>query len=438
MSLNTGTLVGAAIRPIDSTDKIASAYAFEINGGHHSYATIVERDGIILERREWGMLCSVYNNTDPLKNGTYQLKYGYKDTDISNNLNWIKFSSGSGSGSGGSSYWIDPVISVLDGEPTGSNSDRYLAGLNQTVSLTGPNWSTDSTIKGGVVVQWNNTLSSWDKTFPDDGMTVRVLDDNNSIYRYKGTFSSTGGWVKERVNQVKVTTATSSNGLQYNSTLSGLFSYETDSVYFVQFATANNGSTTLNINGFGNIIIKQQTNGGLFDLITNDINPSIIYDLIYDGLYFRLTKPTTDPSLVKTHIFSDENVTVPAYHEYLLYGDLEVEGNLNIANTGKLILLNGALNINGGTVSNSGNVQSINVGTVRKYSIVTSIGDVSPVTINHNLGSYDITVSLWSLDDQPSFPITMVQPASIDVIDANTIQVLLSSSVNSCRVVVMG
>jgi hypothetical protein len=434
MSLNTGTLVGAAIRPIDSTDKIASAYAFEINGGHHSYATISERDAIILERREWGMLCTVYNDTDPLKNGTYQLKYGYKDYTITNNLNWIKFSSGSG-GSGGSSYWIDPVLSILEIEPPGLNTNRYIAGLDQSVSLAGTIWASDTTIKGGVVVQWNSTLSNWDKTYPDDGMTVRVLDENNSVYRYKGTFSSTGKWVKENLNQVVVASATSSNGLTYNSTLNGLFSYESNTVYFVQFATANSGISTLNINGLGNVTIKQQTNAGLFDLISKDINPSVIYDLIYDGSYFRLTKPTTDPSLVKTRIFSDENVTIPAYHEYLLYGDLEVDGSLNIDNTGKLVLLNGALNINGGTVSNSGNVQSITVGTVRKYSTVTSIGNTVPATINHNLGSYDITVSLWSEDDSP---VTMLQPTSIDILSANSIQVLLPYTVNTCRVVVMG
>ena len=62
MAQNIGTLITSAIRPNDSLDPIASAYAVEVKGGHHTYATLAERDAIILERREWGMLCTIYND----------------------------------------------------------------------------------------------------------------------------------------------------------------------------------------------------------------------------------------------------------------------------------------------------------------------------------------------------------------------------------------
>ena len=89
MSQNTGTLISAAIRPNDSLDLISTAYANEIKGGAHGYETLAERDSIIIQRRQWGMLVTVYN--DNTNNKTYQLKYNNVDTDLSNNLNWVEY-----------------------------------------------------------------------------------------------------------------------------------------------------------------------------------------------------------------------------------------------------------------------------------------------------------------------------------------------------------
>lgn len=86
---NTGTLITAAIRPNDDADLIASAYSSEIRGGHHSCSTLADRDRIISVRREWGMLATVCQ--DGSRNGTYQLTYGYADTNIDNNGNWKLF-----------------------------------------------------------------------------------------------------------------------------------------------------------------------------------------------------------------------------------------------------------------------------------------------------------------------------------------------------------
>ena len=52
-------MITAAIRPNDSNDPIASAFGNEIKGGHHGYATITERDSIIVERREWAEFCGM-------------------------------------------------------------------------------------------------------------------------------------------------------------------------------------------------------------------------------------------------------------------------------------------------------------------------------------------------------------------------------------------
>jgi len=50
----------------------------------------IERDAITTERRVWGMLCHLENGT------SYQLVKGYVNTDITNNANWVDFTSALG------------------------------------------------------------------------------------------------------------------------------------------------------------------------------------------------------------------------------------------------------------------------------------------------------------------------------------------------------
>ena len=428
---NIGTLVGAAIRPINPDDQIASAYSFEINGGLHSYETILQRDQIIQERRDWGMLVNVYNNvSDTAKNNTYQLKYGVNSTNITDNANWVVFAGGSGAGSG-SAYWIDPVISILSLEPIGpADGDRYILGPAPSGTVWGG-------ISESTIVEWNSTLNKWERTTPMNSMTVRVNDKNNAIYIYKA--APTNSWVKEKQNQVIPLTATSSNGTSYFGTVDRLFSYETDTIFVVQFATANNGSTfTLNLNGLGAKTVKQQINSGVSDFVTKEVSTSVVYNLQYDGTYFRLTKPTSTPTYPRYRILSNETIVVPDYQEYLLYGDLEVNGNLYIGNAGKVVIINGALNINGGTVSNSNNVNLITMplglgnGFVNKYSEVISLNANSPYTIYHNLNTLDISVTCWDETLQESIILSIERGSS------NDITVTSTSTLSSVRIVING
>lgn len=425
---NIGTLVGAAIRPINPEDQIASAYSFEINGGLHSYETIIQRNQIIQERRDWGMLVNVYNNVvDATKNGTYQLKYGYSSTTITDNNNWVIF--GGGSGAGGSEYWIDPVISIRNAQPVGPvDGDRYILGSSPSGTVWG-------TLSSGTIVQWNSVNNIWDQTLPKESMTVRVNDQNNSIYIYE----TSNGWIKEKQNQVIPLTATSSNGSVYSGTVTRLFSYETDTIFVVQFATANSGTTfTLNVNGLGTKTVKQQINSGITDFVAKEISTNVVYNLQYDGTYFRLTKPTSSPTLVRYKIQTNETVVVPDYQEYLVYGDLEVNGNLYVGTNGKVVILNGALNVNGGTVSNAGTIQTVTIplgigsGFVNKYSEVVSLNAGSPQTIYHNLNTLDINVTCWDETTQEIVFLT------IDRGGVNDITVISNTTLSSVRVVVNG
>jgi hypothetical protein len=110
MAQNIGTLVGAAIRPLTDTMPIASAYATEIKGGLHFATASTDRDAIIEERREWGMMCYVINDYQ-----TYQLQYNTLNpggTNIMDNNNWEAFS-GSGGGGLGIKYYVEPSDNIL-------------------------------------------------------------------------------------------------------------------------------------------------------------------------------------------------------------------------------------------------------------------------------------------------------------------------------------
>lgn len=94
MSKNIGTLVTAAIRPNDSLDLIASAYANEIKGGLHTATSSSARNAIMAARREWGMMCYVID-----QNKLYQLSYEKNSQSIDDDLNWVEFTGSGGNGS---------------------------------------------------------------------------------------------------------------------------------------------------------------------------------------------------------------------------------------------------------------------------------------------------------------------------------------------------
>jgi len=448
---NVGTLVGSAIRPIDDAMPIASAFAFEINGGHHQVATLTDRNNIMVQRRQWGMLCTVYNDSTSTNNATYQLKYGYSSTNTMDNSNWVVFSAGGGAaGSAGSSNWSDPVISVSTTPPNYPvDGDRYLVGKTSISSLSGSfstltNSGYSGNLVGGFIAEYKSGLGNWITTLPTNGMTIRVNNEDNAFYRYEGTYS-TGQWYKERVNQVRTLSATSNNKVDYSITTGDFFTYSSEVVYMVQFGTANSGSTaSLNINGLGLKYIKKQSSTGLVDLVPNDLNSTSIYNMIYDGTYFRVNPigagSSTGGFTLKYRIVADERIVVPAYSEYLLYGDLEVNGILDISTTGKVVIINGALNVNGGTVSNSGNIQLVTFATsstptagLQKYTeVLTPMTMSTTYSIAHNLNTPATVVSMW--DETTGELIT------VDVIKTsnNNIDISTNTTLTSARIVVVG
>jgi hypothetical protein len=349
MALNVGTLVGGAIRPIDSLDLIATAYSNEIKGGIHSYEELESGVHTIIEpRREWGMLASVYDDGD--KNGIYQLKYDHLNTNINDNGNWVRTTTDGKT----STEWVDSVKSILLSEPESPTlGDRYLLGTTTSDTPTGTQWSAIP-IPSRVIVEYNSN-NTWDIINPVNGMTVRVDSDNNAIYKYEGGFTSGGGgggeWKLERVTNVFSIQPLSINGVTYSTTTSPTFNtYTNDLIFLAKFNIANSGSASLNINGIGYKQIKITTPGSSRSLLQGDIDATSIYSLSYNGTgdYFQLTKPfPTDAYNIKYIISAGETVTVKNNEQYWVYGDLTIEEGGSMINYGQLIIANGELILDG-------------------------------------------------------------------------------------------
>jgi hypothetical protein len=379
---NSGTLISSAIRPNDSLDQIASAFANEIKGGSHGYETYIDMYNIIVARREWGMLVNVYNDPDPVLNGTYQLKYGNTGDnvfDISDNSNWVKINLGEST----STEWIDSVISILSVEPTLEPfpGHRYLLGTTPGLQPQGINWSNYS--EGTIIVEYSN-IGTWKITFPTNGMTVRVDNDDNSIYKYEGIYP-TGIWKKEKITQVFYIEPTSVGGLTYSVSTDPIFnSYSSDLIFLTKFNTPNNGTASLNINGLGFKDIKVVTKSGVRDLIITDIMTDGFYSLTYNGTYFQMTKPfTSDAYNIKYRIRAGEVITVEEFEQYWVYGDLTIDAGGVIENYGKVIIANGLLYNDGEMNLNGvGELISVDLTNTITYNPTDTIQLSETMTVN--------------------------------------------------------
>lgn len=277
-----GILIPTPIRPNDLDDNYPSAYAIDIQGGHHMYETLAERNAIKEGRREWGMLCTVYKDTT--NNGTYQLVYNASDDVITNNNNWVLFS-----GAGGSTgEWLSSVVSQIDSPPgvTPSDGARYI--------IATPSFGIFITQSNRIAVWSSNAgggSGDWSYITPMDGFTVRRDDELNVLYKYTGTWSLNNPWKKEYLNQVRYIQPTSTNGTTYSFTSStnlvplDLYSY---SVYFANFNMTNSGPSEIQIDGLGYFPIKKSSGNNLLSLASGDLVPNIQYQISWNQNEFLL------------------------------------------------------------------------------------------------------------------------------------------------------
>lgn len=371
MSKNVGTLISAAIRPVDSNDPIASAYAKEIKGGLHTTSNLINRNAIIFERREWGMLC--YSISD---DKTYQLTYNYASTSIMDNNNWIEFG-----GSSSGTEWIDSIISIQNSPPAlPSNGDRYMVG-----NIPSAGWNT---LQYGLIVQWDSVLAQWIGTTPTDGMSLVIDNEDGAIYRYE-TYGGlypfpSGEWKKERIGQIRDVSFSSVNGASYSTTSNPTFtSYVNDMIFLSTFNSTNtSGTVSLNINGMGQVQLKKPTSNGLINFNPFDIEIGLVYNVVYDGTYFQLNGSFVNEDLfnIKYNIEPNDYIVIPQNYQYWVYADLQISGNL--VNYGQVIIANGSLIISGGTFSNYGSLSLINLSTSGLTSSFNSTDTIDFTTQN--------------------------------------------------------
>lgn len=402
MSQNIGTLITSAIRPNDSDDPIASVFSNEVKGGNHSVDNIPQRNSIIFERRNWGMLCYVKDDDK-----TYQLKHNLSDNDIMNNFNWgeVPYSEVT------KTDWVLSVDGVVYEEPQFPQAnDRYLVGLNPSDTILG---TFSSLYSPGVIVESDSI--SWKATIPTDGMSVRLKTSLNEIYNYVGEYPN-GKWNREKLNQnIPIEATTLDGGYTYeaNSPVE-LTQYESDIVFLCKFdddnigLTASGGATQsiptkININGIGLRDIKKIKPNKIDDLDPQDVSFGPIYTLLYDsfGDYFQLVKNFSENNLsIKNEIQADEYIIIPPFHQYWIYGDLDIKGTL--VNYGNLSIANGSMNLTG-----LGNF--INEGTFDLIDFTIKAGDGIEVDSNN-----EISVKL---ENNSGLFITNTQGLEIDVDD---------------------
>ena len=130
----------------------------------------------------------------------------------------------------------------------------------------------------------------------------------------------------------------------------------------------------MDINSTGVRTIKKPTKAGLVDLEIADIKSGVIYNLNYDGTDFQITSPYGVDSLnIKYYIEPGEVITVPNNHQYWVYGDLTIAGEL--INYGQVIIAEGGMVLTGsGTFSNYGSLALVGFGQDTNYEDSDTIG----------------------------------------------------------------
>lgn len=284
MAKNTGTLITSAIRPNDSLDLIASAFANEIKGGNHGYLTFSFRDSIITERREWGMFCSVWNPTASLVEN-YQLTYNNNSTNISDNLNWKLYSNSSTSDNvflqNGNSFGASNILGSNDNQSLSFKTNNI---VRMTIATSGdldiPN---TINIGGDLSVTGNLTITGTATVINSTNITVQ----DSIIELAKGQV----GQNSQFDSGILINRGLGGSGSNANVA----FVWKEDVDRFVLIGTgltANNTSLTFsnyedlqtrNIFNEYNLITASSSATNSIVFSTKDVNSSSIFDIYHNG-----------------------------------------------------------------------------------------------------------------------------------------------------------
>jgi hypothetical protein len=283
----SGTIVSSPIRPFSPNELIATVFSNEIKGGHHNYELISERDNLIEARRDWGMLVTIYNDATASNNKTYKLEYNFSSSTITDNDNWVEYNP---SGQFAlNKEWIDSVQEKATVPTIFDDGYRYLVDVGGAGLFSG---------QDGKIAQYSSASSAFQFFEPTNGTTLRIDNQPNTFYKYEGTFSS-GVWQTETLNSVRYLSALSIDGITYSATSSqSPLSNYYESVYYVTFNPTSSGTASISIDGLTASLIYKLENNTLSEVGTNDLLPNISYQLIFNGVGFQTTLPSSTTTTI--------------------------------------------------------------------------------------------------------------------------------------------
>ena len=177
------------------------------------------------------------------------------------------------------------------------------------------------------------------------------------------------------------------------------------------------------------VIILGACGGGGTDVAQEGtIVESAVSQINFTGPGVLVTNPSSGQVDVaigtKNNVRSSDVITVSADYQYLVYGNLTVEGIVN--NYGEVVILNGVLNISPGAQFNNlglGLLKTINLATGDSMQVVVKTINATagvPLTVNHALGTKDFTYNIREND-------TFID---VDLVHIDTNNVQLTSLVN--------
>src|SRR5574344_842064 len=408
MAKNTGRLVTAPIRVNDDKDTYASAYANEICGGLHTITKLEELNKISSKRQVLGMLCFCrYTDT------YYKLTKLYdKPLDTSDESSadyyinyWTITNINKNDGGVYQSELLDSVISITTSQPTNpKKGDRYIIGVGGSIETTDA-WKGKET----QITEYNGNV--WMFDIPKNGTTVNVDNTYNVAYTYRGDYGNGGIWTKDRINQVLYISAVyDADNNNYDAIINDtkLASYNNETIFITKLDNKNNKpSPTLNINNLGKNEIKRINNGSLNSISSGDLTYNYYYMVIYDGECFELYDNVSDVGSSLTNDYyvpNTKDINVPQNAQYLIYGDLTVDGN--ISNDGHIIIINGDL-INNGTVKDVGD---------DSYTKLVSFAEINGLGVNNYIprwkSNYMLTATSSIYDDGNK--VTVISPFQLE------------------------
>ena len=392
----SGTIIASPIRPADPLQTIATVFSNEVKGSLHTYPNITERDALIVERRDWGMLCYVIS-TDK----TYQLVYNFNSTTITDNLNWTEFA---GSGGGGAikidattTNFYNYTASALHTLTAYSENDLYIVKFDQT--NTGSSVSLNIDSLGDVLVKKTDGQS----------LTDIITNELTTSYYYLVTYN---GSFFELLYPV----SGGGSGLSNKYYISGAetVTVPSNTQYWIYGDLGLDGV----LNNYGEVVVA---NGSL-NIGTGTFNDYGTYSNIYFAEINGLGETNYVPRWVSPYmltasssIYDDGNqVNITSY-------TFSVSSNF--------VLPTGATDGYILTSDASGNATWQE--GVKKYSVMQTFVANATYSISHNLNSDAILFNFWNEDTGSPVIVNVIKTTT------NTIDVMSTATITNGRVVIM-